>query len=125
MRTLFTTLLCLMFTLPAAQAAPSQDDAATMGTSESPQVQRQQRSTDKGPVGVHQDGVPNDESNLGNANSPQVKEQNKKTEKGLSERPEKNHRNPLLKNKHDKAGTTHGNPVQPTSPEAAPPATTH
>ncbi|WP_029147714.1 hypothetical protein [Methylophilus sp. 5] len=124
MNKLLITLLFSMTAL-AANAASSRDDAATLGTSDSPQVQRQQRSTDKGPTGVHQDGVPHDESNLGNAHSPQVQEQNKRTDKGLGERPEKKHRNKLLRNKDDKAGTTQGNPVQPTVPEAAPPATTN
>lgn len=106
-------------------AAESKDDGAKMGTSQTPQVERQQRYTDKGPTEVNQNGVPNDASNLGNADSPQVKEQNKRTDKGSADRPFKRQKNKVLNNKDDKAGTTKGNPVQPTDYESAPPATTH
>lgn len=120
-------LIALLFSAISvtANAAESKDDAATMGTSESPQVQRQQRSTDKGPTGVHQDGVPQDASNLGNSESPQVKDQNKRTNMDFADRPMKRQKNKVLRNKDQKAGTTKGNPVQPTDYEAAPPATTH
>ena len=114
-----------VFVSLTAMADPSRDDGADMGTSATPQVQRQQGATDKGPIGVHQDGVPQDDSHLGDVRSPQVREQGKRTEKGLGERPEKKHRKRLLRNKDEKAGTTQGNPVQPTVPESAPPATTH
>jgi hypothetical protein len=106
-------------------AAESKDDGAKMGTSNSPQVERQQRYTDKGPTDVNQNGVPNDASNLGNAETPQLKEQNKRTDKGSSDRPFKRQKNKVLNNKDEKAGTTKGNPVQPTEYEAAPPATTN
>lgn len=106
-------------------AAESKDDGAKMGTSQTPQVERQQRYTDKGPTEVNQNGVPNDASNLGNADSPQVKEQNKRTDKGSADRPFKRQKNKVLNNKDDKAGTSKGNPVQPTDYESAPPATTH
>jgi len=90
-----------------------------------PQVDRQQSRTDKGPIGSSQDGVPNDASNLGNSESPQVKDQAQRTDKGSADRPMKRHKNKVLRNKDEKAGTTHGNPVQPTEYEAAPPATTN
>lgn len=105
-------------------AAESKDDGAKMGTSQTPQVERQQRYTDKGPTDVNQNGVPNDASNLGNADSPQVKEQNKRTDKGSADPQFKRKKNKVLNNKDEKAGTTKGNPVQPTEYEAAPPATT-
>lgn len=106
-------------------AAESKDDGAKLGTSNSPQVERQQRYTDKGPVDVNQNGVPNDASNLGNADTPQLKEQNKRTDKGSADRPFKRQKNKVLNNKDEKAGTTKGNPVQPTDYESAPPATTN
>jgi hypothetical protein len=107
----------------SAMAAESKDDGSNLGTSESPQVQRQQSRTDKGATGVHQDGVNDDASDLGNSDSRQVRDQSKRTDKGTSERPAKNHRNKVMKNKDEKAGTTRGNPVQPTEPESAPPTT--
>jgi hypothetical protein len=106
-------------------AAESKDDGAKLGTSNTPQVERQQRYTDKGPTDVNQNGVPNDASNLGNADSPQVKEQNKRTDKGSADPQFKKKKNKVLNNKDEKAGTTKGNPVQPTEYESAPPATTH
>ena len=61
---------------------------------------------------------------LGNADSPQVEKQQSRTDKGVSERPTKKHRkNKVMQKKEENAGTTKGNPVQPSSPEAAPPAT--
>lgn len=107
----------------AATTDENKDDGSTLGTAENPQVQRQQNRTDKGAVGVHQDGVPDDASNLGNSKSPQVVKQNKRTNKGLSERPAKNSaRNKVMKEKEENAGTTLGNPIQPSEPELAPPA---
>lgn len=109
----------------AAYAAESKDDGAKLGTSNSPQVERQQRYTDKGPTEVNQDGVRDDASNLGNSETRQLKEQNKRTDKGSADRPFKRQKNKVLNNKDEKAGTTKGNPVQPTEYEAAPPATTN
>jgi hypothetical protein len=109
----------------ATYAAESKDDGSKIGTSNSPQVERQQRYTDKGPTGSSQDGVPNDASNLGNSDTRQLKEQNKHTDKGSADRPFKRQKNKVLNNKDEKAGTTKGNPVQPTEYEAAPPATTN
>lgn len=109
----------------AAYAAESKDDGAKLGTSNSPQVERQQRYTDKGPTEVNQDGVRDDASNLGNSDTRQLKEQNKRTDKGSADRPFKRQKNKVLNNKDEKAGTTKGNPVQPTEYEAAPPATTN
>jgi hypothetical protein len=105
-------------------AAESKDDAATLGTSKSPQVERQQSRTDKGPIGGNQNGVSNDASNLGNAASPQVRDQNQRTERDSADPPMKRQKNKVLTNKDEKAGTTKGNAVQPTEYEAAPPATT-
>lgn len=106
-------------------AAESKDDGAKLGTSNTPQVERQQRYTDKGPVDVNQEGVPNDASNLGNSNTPQVKAQNKRTEHDSADPQFKRKKNKVLTNKDEKAGTTKGNPVQPTEYEHAPPATTN
>jgi hypothetical protein len=107
----------------AATTDENQDDASALGTADNPQVQRQQNRTDKGAVGVHQDGVEDDASKLGTAETPQVKAQNKRTNKGPSERPSKHKaKNKVMKEKEENAGTSKGNPIQPTEPEAAPPA---
>ncbi len=121
-------LIALLFTAAtgtsfAATTDENKDDASALGTSENPQVQKQQNRTDKGAVGVHQEGVPDDASKLGTAESPQVKAQNKRTNKGPSERPSKhNPKNKVMKEKEENAGTSKGNPIQPTEPESAPPA---
>lgn len=120
---LFTSLSTVSFST-VSFAAATKDDGATLGTAEDPQVVRQQNATDKGPVGVAQDGVPQEASQLGNADTPQLKEQNKHTDIDSAGQPTKRHKNKLLRNKHEKAGTTQGNPVQPTEYESAPPATT-
>ena len=122
-------LIALLFS--AASISPyaatndeNKDDASNLGTSESPQVQRQQNRTDKGATDVHQEGVKDDASNLGNTDSPQVKKQQSRTDKDVAERPTKKQpKNKVLKKKEENAGTTKGNPVQPTEPESAPPAT--
>lgn len=107
----------------AATTEDNKDDGSTLGTSENPQVQKQQDRTDKGSVGVNQDGVPDDASNLGSSQSPQVIKQNERTNKGVSERPTKNKaNNKVMKEKEENAGTTLGNPVQPSELEYAPPA---
>jgi hypothetical protein len=87
-----TLLIALLFSAAtgvsfAATTDENKDDASALGTSENPQVQKQQNRTDKGAVGVHQEGVPDDASKLGTAETPQVKAQNKRTNKGPSERP--------------------------------------
>jgi len=73
MNKLLIALLVSVISITSSYAAESKDDGATLGTSKSPQVDRQQSRTDKGPIGSSQDGVPNDASNLGNSESPQVK----------------------------------------------------
>ena len=121
-------LLALLFSAVsmspyAATNTDNKDDASTLGTSETPQVQKQQNRTDKGATSVHQDGVTDDASNLGNSDSPQVKKQSNRTDKGVSERPmKKQPKNKVMKEKEENAGTTKGNPVQPSNPEEAPPA---
>lgn len=121
-------LLALLFTSIsitsyAATTETNTDDGSAIGTSESPQVQKQQNRTDKGPTGVHQEGVKDDASNIGTSESPQVVKQSNRTDKGVSERPTKRtHKNKVLREKETNAGTTKGNPVQPTEPEQAPPA---
>jgi len=108
----------------AATNENNKDDGSTIGTSESPQVQKQQNRTDKGATGVHQDGAHDDASNLGNDESPQVKKQQARTDKGTSQKPHKNKaKNKVIQKKDENAGTSKGNPIQPTEPEAAPPAT--
>lgn len=106
-------------------AAESKDDGAKMGTAATPQVERQQRYTDKGPTEVHQDSIASDTSSLATADSPQVKNQAQRMDAEPADPQFKRHKNKVLSNKDEKAGTTKGNPVQPTSYEAAPPATTH
>jgi hypothetical protein len=122
-------LIALLFSVAsmspyAATNNENNDDGSAIGTSESPQVQKQQNRTDKGATGVHQNGVPDDASTLGTSESPQVVNQNKRTDKGVSERPHTNKsKNKVTQKKHENAGTTKGNPAQPSNPEAAPPAT--
>lgn len=125
MKKLLMTILVFIVSTTFTYAAESKDDAATLGTSKSPQVDRQQSRTDKGPISGNQDGVPHDASNLGNENSPQVKNQRQRIEMDSADRPFKKQKNKVLRNKDQKAGTTQGNPVQPTEYEAAPPATTN
>lgn len=121
-------LLALIFTATSitANAATNEnnkDDGSTIGTSESPQVQKQQNRTDKGATGVHQDGTYDDASNLGTEDSPQVKKQQARTDKGTSQKPHKNKaKNKVMQKKDENAGTSKGNPIQPTEPETAPPA---
>ncbi len=125
MNKLLIALLISVSSMTAISATTEEnkDDASTLGTSENPQVQKQQDRTDKGPVGVHQDGVPDDASKLGTSESPQVVKQNERTDKGVSERPIKTTpKNKVLKEKEENAGTTLGNPIQPSEPESAPPA---
>ncbi len=125
MNKLLIALLLSAISMSSSYAAESKDDGATLGTSKSPQVERQQRYTDKGVTQSHQNGVPDDAGNLGNAESPQVKDQRDRTERESADRPMKRYKNKVLTNKDEKAGTTKGNPVQPTEYESAPPATTH
>lgn len=125
MNKLLMTILVFIVSTTSTYAAESKDDAATLGTSKSPQVDRQQSRTDKGPISTNQDGVPHDASNLGNESSPQVKNQRQRIEMDSADRPFKKQKNKVLRNKDQKAGTTQGNPVQPTEYEAAPPATTN
>lgn len=122
-------LLALVFTLPtiASQAATNdnnKDDGSTIGTSESPQVQQQQNRTDKGATGVNQGSTMDDASNLGTEESPQVKKQQSRTNKKSSKK-SSNHKakNKVMQEKEQNAGTTEGNPIQPSEPESAPPAT--
>ncbi|MES2500013.1 MAG: hypothetical protein V4570_05730 [Pseudomonadota bacterium] len=121
-------LIALLFaatSLPiyAATNDDNKDDGSTIGTSESPQVQKQQDRTDKGATGVHQEGVADDASNLGTSETPQVQKQNMRTDKGVTQRQSKSKaKNKVLKEKEENAGTTKGNPVQPSEPESAPPA---
>jgi hypothetical protein len=107
----------------AATTPENTDDASNLGTSDSPQVQKQQDRTDKGPTGVNQGAAEvDDASKLGTSESPQVKKQQDRTNKGASEPVTKNTKNKVLRKKHEDHGTTKGNPVQPTDPESAPPA---
>lgn len=121
-------LIALLFSVTsiasyAATSTENQDDGSTLGTAENPQVKMQQNRTDKGATDVHQGGVIDDASNLGNSDTPQAKQQNKRTNKGVSESPSKESKNPLIQRKNENAGTTKGNPMQPTEPESAPPTT--
>lgn len=125
MNRLLIGLLISALSIASAHAAASKDDASTLGTSKSPQVDRQQSRTDKGPISTSQEGVPHDASNLGNEDNPQVKNQRQRVEMDSADRPFKKQKNKVLRNKDEKAGTTQGNPVQPTEYEAAPPATTN
>lgn len=51
MNKLLIALFVTLLSTTASNAAESKDDAATLGTSKSPQVDRQQSRTDKGPIG--------------------------------------------------------------------------
>ncbi|EUJ09385.1 hypothetical protein Meth11DRAFT_0177 [Methylophilaceae bacterium 11] len=125
--TLFAASLVLSsYSVYAATTENNTDDGSAIGTADSPQHQRQQSRTDKGPTDVNQDSLHDDAKNLGNSESPQHVQQNKRTDKGASEAPKPRHhksKNKVLKSKDENAGTTKGNPVQPSEPESAPPAT--
>ena len=122
-------LLVLLFagstlTSYAATNENNKDDGSTIGTSESPQVQKQQNRTDKGATGVHQDGVMDDASTLGTSETPQVQKQQKRTNKGTSSKTNRNKtKNKVMQEKEQNAGTTEGNPIQPSEPESAAPST--
>ncbi|WP_232415361.1 MULTISPECIES: hypothetical protein [Methylotenera] len=113
------------FSAISATSTNNADDASAIGTSEAPQIKQQNLRTDKGAVETNTGGTNDAASNLGNSESPQVVEQNKRTEKGAAQPTEGDHhkKSKLQKTKEQNAGTTKGNKVQPTSPEAAAPAT--
>lgn len=122
---LFATVLTVSaFSVTAATTPENTDDASDLGTADSPQIQQQQNRTDKGATGVNQGATEDDASNLGNADSPQHVEQNKRTDKGPAQdlKARNANKNKVLKAKEENHGTTKGNKVQPTSPEAAAPA---
>ena len=130
MNTLISTLFASVLTVGsvsafAATSTDNTDDASTLGTAESPQVQRQQNRTDKGPTDVYQNAPSDDSSNLGNADSPQVVEQSKRTDKGPAQdlKARNAKKNKVLKTKEENHGTTKGNQIQPAQPETAAPAT--
>ncbi|MES2546904.1 MAG: hypothetical protein V4575_04300 [Pseudomonadota bacterium] len=124
--TLFATALTIGSASAFAATSPdNKDDASTLGTSESPQVQQQQNRTDKGPNDVYQNAPSDDSSNLGNSESPQVKQQQDRTDKGPAQdvKARNAQKNKVLKTKEENHGTTKGNKVQPTEPETAAPVT--
>lgn len=119
------SLILSSLSLYAATQENNTDDGSSIGTSDSPQHKAQENRTDKGPTGVNQDSVHEDAKNLGNADTPQHVQQNKRIDKGSSENSKKRHhgsKNKVMKSKEENAGTTKGNPVQPSEPESAPPA---
>ena len=120
---LAATLVLSTSAVCAATTSENTDDASTLGTSSSPQVERQADRTDKGATGVNQGATESDASNLGNAETPQIKKQMERANKGLSERVEPNRKNKVLRNLDDNHGTTKGNKVQPAEPEQATPTT--
>lgn len=120
---LVTAFALNSYSLYAATTTENTDDASSLGTSSSPQVQKQTDRTEKGATGVNQGATESDASNLGNADSPQVKKQAERTNKGASEPVKHKHRNKVLKSKDMNHGTTQGNKVQPSEPEQAAPAT--
>ena len=109
----------------AATSTDNKDDASTLGTAESPQVQQQQNRTDKGPTDTYQNAPSDKASNLGNSESPQIVEQNKRTDKGPAQdlKTRNAKKNKVLKAKEENHGTTKGNQIQPTEPDTAAPAT--
>jgi hypothetical protein len=110
----------------AATTPENTDDASNLGTAESPQIQKQMDRTDKGATGVNQGATDvDDASKLGTTESPQVKKQQSRTDKGASEPVKKNTKNKVLRSKDANHGTSKGNPVQPTEPESAPPASNY
>ncbi len=130
MNKLTTALLASLLTVGslsahAATSTENKDDASNLGTSDSPQVIQQQSRTYKGASDAYQTAPSDDSSNLGNANSPQVVDQNKRTDKGPAQDSKARNagKNKVLKAKEDNHGTTKGNQIQPTQPEAAAPAT--
>jgi len=113
------------YTSYAATTPDNTDDASNLGTSGSPQVQRQTDRTDKGATDANQGATDSDASNLGNADTPQIKKQMENTNKGASEPAKPNHRNKVVRNKDENHGTTKGNKVQPAEPEQAAPASNY
>jgi len=122
---LAATLALNTYAVVAATQPDNADDASSLGTSSSPQVQKQSDRTDKGATDVNQGATESDASNLGNAETPQIKKQNERANKGASERPEPNRKNKVLRSKDDNHGTTKGNKVQPGVPEQAAPASNY
>lgn len=112
--------------IAATDAENNTDDASNLGTAESPQIKKQMDRTDKGATGVNQGATDADDaSKLGTSDSPQVKKQQDRTNKGVSEPVKKNTKNKVLRSKDANHGTSKGNPVQPTEPESAPPASNY
>jgi len=113
------------FSAISATTPENGDDGSAIGTSETPQIKQQNLRTDKGAVETNTGATNDAASNLGNSESPQVVEQNKRTDKGAAQSVdgEQHKKSKLQKTKEKNAGTTKGNKVQPTSPEAAAPAT--
>ncbi len=122
---LAATLVLSSYAVCAATTSDNTDDASALGTSSSPQVERQADRTDKGPTGVNQGSTESDASNLGNAETPQIKKQMERSNKELSEPVEPNRKNKVLKNMDDNHGTTKGNKVQPAELTQAPPTTSN
>jgi len=130
MNKLISALFATVLTIGSASAfaatgTDNKDDASALGTAESPQVERQQNRTDKGPTDVYQTAPSDNSSNLGNIDSPQVVEQNKRTDKGPAQdlKARNADKNKVLKSKAENHGTTKGNKIQPTEPDSAAPAT--
>lgn len=120
---LAATLILNVYAVSAATTDENTDDASALGTSSSPQVERQSDRTDKGATGVNQGATESDASNLGNAETPQIKKQRARSNQELGERVQPNRKNKVLRNLDDNHGTTKGNKVQPTEPEQATPTT--
>jgi hypothetical protein len=126
MKTLLAvTLVFSSYAANAATTSDNTDDASALGTSSSPQVERQSSRTDKGATGINQGSTESDASNLGNAETPQIKRQMERANKELSEPVAPNRKNKVLKNMDDNHGTTKGNKVQPAEPTQAPPTTSN
>jgi len=122
---LAATLALNTYVVYAATTPENTDDASSLGTSTSPQVQRQMDRTDKGATGVNQGATDSDASNLGNLETPQVKRQMERTDKGASEPVKPNRKNKVLRAKDDNHGTTKGNKLQPSDPTQAAPVSNY
>ena len=120
---LAVSLALTTYAVFAATTPDNTDDGSAIGTSDSPQVQKQSDRTDKGATGVNQGATDSDASSLGNADSPQHKKQADFTNKGTTGSMKHHHRNKVLRSKDENHGTTEGNKIQPSEPEQAAPAT--
>lgn len=106
----------------AATTQENKDDASSLGTSENPQVQQQQNNTDKEPIVTNDSVVIDDQRSMESSDAKKTKDQAKHNKNGSINKSKHNAKNKVMKEKEMNSGTSKGNPIQPTEPESAPPA---